>query len=255
MTQYAAKRLRRTAYHEAGHAVVACLMHVPFHSVTVAPGPVPVDDLRRTTLGQIELNIEWPDWAIPFSPCFDRTRARRFVARDVCMTLAGPLAETLHTRCWQQQPGDEQDDEWAAYEIAEDCRVARSPKATREWVNRLRFSTLEMLRIPYVWAAVDAVAGKLVKRKRLNSAQVHQLVCAALPCESDEPITGPGTRIPELHQCVGGANRNRRERPAERGAERPSKANDGGRRGPVSGPHGKGPAPLGQPGGVPPRAC
>jgi hypothetical protein len=76
---------------------------------------------------------------------------------------------------------------------------------------------LETLQIPYVWAAVDAVAQKLVSRKRLNSAEVHKLVCAVLPCEADDQITGPGTRIPGLHQRVGSTYCNRRIRPARRG--------------------------------------
>ncbi len=191
VTRYAEKKLKQTAYHEAGHAVVACLMGIPFTSVTVAPGPVPVDEFRRSTAGHINLKATWPDWAIPDHPAFDPKRTRRFAARNVSMTVAGSLAETLYTRCWQQSPGLGQegagDDEFMAFEVALTCNVARTPKGMHRWVDRLRFSTLETLRLPYVWAAVDAVARKLVKRKTLNSAQVHKLVSVTLPFEPDEP--------------------------------------------------------------------
>ena len=53
-----------------------------------------------------------------------------------------------------------------------------TPKATRDWVNRLRFQTLEMLRTPDVWAAVDGVARALVRRNTLKGAEVRALVNA-----------------------------------------------------------------------------
>lgn len=255
MTRYAARKLEQTAYHEAGHAVVACLMGIPFTSVTVAPGPVPVDEFRRTTMGQINFKFEWPEWAVPFHPDFDRKRTRKYVARNVCMTVARPLAETLRTRCWRQPPGQEGDDEFMAFEVALSCEVARTPKDTHRWVNHLRFSTLETLQLPHVWAAVDAVAQRLVKRKRLNSAEVHRLVSAALPCEADEQAKGPGTLIPGLHFGAGSAYRNRGVRPADAGANHPPQIVGRGRCSPISRPHGQGPAQSGQPGSVPPRAC
>jgi hypothetical protein len=187
---YAQRKLQTTAYHEAGHAVVACLMGIPFQRVTVAPGPVPVDQLRRTTLGQVEFDLEWPKWARLFHPTFDRKRTRQYAARNVCMTVAGPLAESLHLRCWTQPPGDKGDDEFMAFEVAAACDVARTPKGTRNWINRLRFQTLETLRTPEVWAAVETVAQELATRKVLRGPEVHSLVNRALPCG----VKGHGTR-------------------------------------------------------------
>jgi hypothetical protein len=98
------------------------------------------------------------------------------------LALAGPLAEGLQTQCWQDLPMNPGDDEYLAFEEAELLGMARG--ATHTWINRLRFQTLELLRIPSVWAAVEAVAQALVKRKTLNSAAVHKLVRAALPYEA-----------------------------------------------------------------------
>src|ERR1035437_3885069 len=96
-TQYAQRRLERTCYHEAGHAVAACLFSIPLRAVTVAPGPR--DSSGGRVLGCVELvPVDWPTWANPYCPEFERKRGRQKIAGTIRMTLAGPLAETLHTR-------------------------------------------------------------------------------------------------------------------------------------------------------------
>jgi hypothetical protein len=154
----APRQLKRTAYHEAGHAVAAVLMDVPFRRVTILPD--------AQCAGRVDLaNVE---------PPIHVKAARDHWARRICVFLAGPLAETLHTRCWQQQPiSDEDTDEFKVWEIT----VCFGPPAKADrWVNRLRFSTLEKLRAPDVWAVVEVVALELVKRKTLTGAKVHELV-------------------------------------------------------------------------------
>jgi len=140
------------------------------------------------------MNIKCPRWANPGYAAFAPKRARQYFAENISMTLAGPLAETLHTRCWTQPPGVDDDDEALAQEVA--SILTASPKATRDWVNRLRFQMLEMLRDPDVWAKVDAVAQALVESKTLDSADIYALVCA-----TSEAPAKPGT---------GGTYRNRR---------------------------------------------
>ena len=165
--------LERTSHHEAGHAVVACLFNIPLFAVTVAPGPR--DSSGGRVMGNVQLVLKIPKWANPWLPEFDHKRGRQYIARNICMTLAGVLAETLHTRCWQQTAEHEgTDDESLAHAVA--LPLHSTPKATRNWVNRLRFQTLETLRAPDVWAAVDAVARELVQRNTLTGAEVRALV-------------------------------------------------------------------------------
>ena len=175
-TRYRAKQTAAVAYHEAGHAVAACLMRVPFTEVRITP-----DSRGRAAdgvAGHVALEgAAWPDWAVPVHPSFDRKRARQYVAHNVCMTLAGPLAETLHTRCWQDLPMNEGDDEFWAWELSECLYPARKQRS--DWVNRLRFHTLETLQAADVWAAVDAVARELVIRQALDCATVYALVAAS----------------------------------------------------------------------------
>ncbi len=117
---------------------------------------------------------------------------------NVAMTLAGPLAESLYTRCWHQSPGQEGDDEWFAHEIATGLEVARTPKGTRQWVDRLRFTTLETLRTPYIWAAVTTLAKRLVERGTMTGTEAYTIVSRAMPCEAVEQPwrAGSGTLVP-----------------------------------------------------------
>ena len=172
-TPYALKKLERTAHHEAGHAVAACLFNIPILTVTVVPGPP--DSSGGRTLGGIDLGVRIPTWANPFQKAFDRRRGRQYIAQNIQMTLAGMLAETLYTGCWQQATGQFSDeDENIAFHVGRPLH--RTPKATRDWVNRLRFQMLETLRAPQVWAAVDTVAQELVRSKTLDGPGVHTLV-------------------------------------------------------------------------------
>lgn len=161
------RQLKRTAYHEAGHAVVACLMGIPFRRVTVQPD--------ATFAGRVLLDRKEPPQAVcPWNPDWDTKQARQYWKRHICGLLAGALAETIYTRCWQQQPAsDEFTDESKALEIAD---YFDTPTKAQAWVNRLRFQTLETLRSPDVWTAVDAVAQQLAKRKTLNWATVQTLI-------------------------------------------------------------------------------
>lgn len=162
-------QLKTIAYHEAGHAVVAAMLGIPFQRVTIQPD--------TAYAGHVALAPgDPPECVSPWNPDWDVRQARQYWQRHICGLLAGALAETLHTRCWQQQPAeDECTDESKALEIAD---YFDPPAKAAHWVNQLRFKTLETLRAPQVWAAVDAVARELVRAKALDGADVLALVAA-----------------------------------------------------------------------------
>ena len=188
-SSYAKRKLKRIAFHEAGHAVVACLMDIPFSRVAVTPNNKTRDSDGMITHGYLTLeHVPLPDCVWPFHADFDPRRAREYMGHNICMTLAGPLAETLHTRCWQDLPMNKGDDEYVAFFVADLLYSQRKPQ--HEFVNRLRFQTLEMLEQADVWAAVTAVAQKLVVRKRLNRAQVNAVVSEVVQdCGAFRPLT------------------------------------------------------------------
>lgn len=169
---YAERKLKTTAFHEAGHAVVAAMLGIPFQRVTIRPDAVYAG---HVTLAPDDA----PEQVCPWNPDWDVKQARRYWKRHICGLLAGALAETIYTRCWHQQPVDDEfTDESKALEIAD---YFDPPGKAAQWVNRLRFQTLETLRAPQVWAAVDAVAQELVRAKALDGADVLALVAAHAP--------------------------------------------------------------------------
>src|ERR1017187_4742631 len=105
------RECRVTAYHEAGHAVIAARMGIPFRRVTIQPNAV--------YAGHVTLcRKDPPEQVNPWNPDWDARRARQYWKRHICGLLAGALAETLHTRVWQQQPvADEDADEYKAQVI------------------------------------------------------------------------------------------------------------------------------------------
>jgi len=121
---------------------------------------------RRVTV--IPVPVRWSYiFARRGTPATSRPRAT--IGKCASVLLAGPLAETLynpmlaaaaHIRC------DTDESKHGHY-----VRFCPPAKADR-WVNRLRFSTLEKLRAPDVWAMVEVVALELVRCKTLNSTQV-----------------------------------------------------------------------------------
>ena len=182
MTTYARRKLEAVAYHEAGHAVAACLFEIPFKSVTIVPDDCP-DHLGRITLGCIAFNIEWPNWAVPGHPAFDRKRARDYVSQNVSMTLAGPLAQTLHSRCWQQPPGAEGDDEFFAIEVAGTLGLSHGDAL--RMVNRLRFAMLQSLQDPAIWSAVELVAKHLLQFRGITMRQAQAIVNRSVYVEEE----------------------------------------------------------------------
>jgi hypothetical protein len=178
LSPHMTRRSRQVAYHEAGHAVVAWLMEIPFTAVAV------YDPRSDDTLGEVTFNPNrLPDYMFCPMNHFDRSRARNYLSRDISMTLAGPVAQSLHARCWQELPMVPGDDEWIAYELAEMLYSERARQFS--WINRLRFQTLELLQRPEAWDAVQRVANALISHRKLTAKQCVR----AIPAEGQISCT------------------------------------------------------------------
>jgi hypothetical protein len=177
---YRQRKLERIAFHESGHAVAAALTGIEFTKVCLTPENKVCDSHGMIVTGYVKTHRP-PDWVFPWNwnTKQDVKRAREYFRSDICMTLAGPLGETLFTGVWQQETRGEDSDEALAMhtaEIARDAYLSWTPKDSRDYVNRLRWQMLETLRTPEVWAAVEVVARELVRRKTLTGAEVRALV-------------------------------------------------------------------------------
>jgi hypothetical protein len=145
-------------------------MGAEFSYVTIEP-----EEQADGHVADGHISFSGSPWSELFGECdFESRSAMDLCARDVCISLAGPLAEALYSKCWQQPCGAEGDDEYVAFEISKLFSYSESYARLR--VNRLRFAVLEMLRVPSVWAAVEEVARALLAQKTLDYATVRDLV-------------------------------------------------------------------------------
>ena len=151
-----------TAWHEAGHSVLALELGLTCKSATVLPG--------HGTQGEVTLG----GWAS--DPAWDQQLLQQARAHlDIMVTLAGPMAEELASgrrgdsaatmdRCqvWDQAKELTSDDEEAR------LLLAWLERRCRSWLND-----------PRTWLKVQNVADALEKKKTLTGADVAKVCTTA----------------------------------------------------------------------------
>jgi hypothetical protein len=157
-----------TAYHEAGHAVIAYVLGYKLKSVTIIPthdahGMVQyLDPLRG-----IPLDAEVSD------------RARLRLEKAIQISFAGPLAQRkFKEHAWRDYHG-----EFDFKKIGElGIRAVGSAEQQKAFLRWLEIATLEM--VDAHWSAIERVAKLLLARDRLNGAEI----IAALRSNNAAPI-------------------------------------------------------------------
>ncbi len=153
-------QLKRTAIHEAGHAVMHYLERVPFESVTVRADAVTGSDgAVHPRLASLSL--------------WDRQRPK-----TMRILMAGKVAEEFHTgRPVTRGCGHDLNlAACIADELADEARSDADALLAAAYVaarNRLAAAS--------VWAAVEALASTLVVRQTLNKRQAYRVIRHALP--------------------------------------------------------------------------
>ena len=127
-----------TAYHEAGHAVVALALGRPVHKVSILPS--------RDKLGWCEYKKG------VFRPSED------WLEREVLIALAGMAAEARHTGTYARE------------EAGRDLKFARSLLE-----RRLLAKVEAMLGDDETWAAVEAVAAALLASGEISGRAANHL--------------------------------------------------------------------------------
>jgi hypothetical protein len=144
-----------TAYHEAGHAVIAHALGYKPHSVTVVPT---VDfhghAVHSNPLYGIQLDIDGSDGA--------RLRAEKAIV--IC--FAGPLAQQRYNpRSWRRHHGQ------ADYDLICDLgmRVCGSAQQVAAFLRWLEIVARE--KVEAQWPRITNIAEILLKRKHLRGAE------------------------------------------------------------------------------------
>jgi len=139
-----------TAYHEAGHAVVALALGRPVHRVSVRP--------RRDRLGQCEFRKG------VFRPSDD------WLEQEILISLAGLAAEARHTGHYARDGADR------------DLRYVRRLALQRATERQLeRFERRMLAKVENLladeghWRAVEAIAAELLKHEEISGRAARHL--------------------------------------------------------------------------------
>ena len=179
-------RLKRIAYHEAGHAVMAYWLRRRIRQVTVIPDP------DRGSLGHLEKgkgqHLSALEWVGANSPIKLRVGAER----EAMISFAGLAAEQIllgSTRHYRQSGSD--------FAYATQCLSYLTDydggrndtdelDAYSKWLYERTRATLT---VSYLWQAVEALANELLARKHVGGKEARQIIKEAikkLPAESEQ---------------------------------------------------------------------
>lgn len=169
--------VERTAYHEAGHAVAACLLHRAFKYATILPGG---SGVMRSD-GHVcltKLRTDFHHEPVP-SP-----RSRRRIEREIIFLGAGDAAEWClpgrHDRSGARWDKDR------ALELA--AHVCDEPKESRAYVEWLWMRSRNLINETRNWSAVKAVAAALLIHQQLAAREIRRIVAEAQRAREKEII-------------------------------------------------------------------
>jgi hypothetical protein len=169
------KRLEATAYHEAGHAIAAWWLQLPFKRVTITP------NADAGSLGHL-LHDRAPKWFNPEIKAGDRQRLR--AERHIITGFAGQIAEGKY-RGRRPRYGMDSDNSQAVNMATYFCI---STDTTEALLHFCFLSSRDL--IAKWWWAVEAVALALLDRTTLSCEEVKEVIHS----ESDRLISAPRLR-------------------------------------------------------------
>lgn len=154
------KRFEALAYHEAGHAVVACHFGRQV-------GPVRIDAGTVTGTAQVGEGFT------PDHQALDRIK--------LMIYLAGGRAERIFDPCADTRMPSHDDESRVAQIIDEHLRAKHGRYADVEieadTINGdLAKQTDELVRTPKIWKAIQALAAALLDKHRLDGSEAEQII-------------------------------------------------------------------------------
>ncbi len=168
------RKLQSTAYHEAGHAVVAFLLRRRIiRKVTIVP--------EGDTLGHICRSVDKG-----FNPEWDTgLEAERKLKKEIMICFAGDVAESI-LRKRAPRVEKSSSDTGSVVDLA--LYLLGDPVEVGLYLSWIVYHTKNLLRRPAHWAAVEAVALSLLEKKELNQKEVYRTIKDAIRISIEEGV-------------------------------------------------------------------
>ncbi len=161
------KKMKLTAYHEAGHAVASFLLHVDtINAISVIPDEVSEGRTHHSAPGR---NYH-PDYD-------DSPRTRSKTEKRIMSYLAGDVAESLLLK-WKKLNTNLTDYQKAVDLASYQCDG--EPDETGAYVTFLYYKTRNLLRRAENWTAISDLASILIERRRIGRREFYPLIRKSL---------------------------------------------------------------------------
>jgi len=155
--------IKLTAYHEAGHAVMAYILRLRLIEITIIPDE---DYLGRVSRGASR--TIHPDWEAD-------QKTRTELERLSMQALAGNVAEHLFTGR-RHKAGSYAD----YHKVVNYLSFLAGPKEMTYYVEYLWHRTKGTLRADHWWLAVQRLTEELLKCRRLRSKRIREIIRQAI---------------------------------------------------------------------------
>ena len=147
---------KATAYHEAGHTVVAWRLGANPKSATIIPHDEVQGEIGREALFEIPSDFDGSD------------HARNRIERAIMICLAGPIAQRQFApRSWRRWHGAS--DYQTAFDLA--LRINGSTRAAKAYLKWLEMRTQDL--VNSLWSFVERIADDLLTRGVLSLDEIQ----------------------------------------------------------------------------------
>ena len=167
------KRLQATAYHEAGHAMMAYIKNMAIRRVSIIPNE------EEGSLGHC-LHGSWPKLLGSEEGCFDfiDDQKHRDKRETLAMMMYGGLVAEKHFTGRYNWIGAGADRSRAADLLA--SSLSGDLKEWGAYINWIMEHTRVHLNFPRNWAGVEALATALLQKGQLNGRQAKTVIKAGV---------------------------------------------------------------------------
>jgi ATP-dependent Zn protease len=154
-------RIKKTAYHEAGHAVAHCFLHLPFKYVTIEQGEDSLGNVTPFTHPKSFRPDLYDDW-----------KTRKRIEHQIMTCFAGHAAELAFSgrKSWKGASSDNHE----AVNLA--SYLCGSVKQTEVYLNWMWERTFDWVKQPLHWRVIRVVAENLLTKKNLKAHEVRRII-------------------------------------------------------------------------------